>query len=104
MNTKELQIFFDLSLKPFGFKRKNSNWIIREPELTLIINLQRSSYSNLYYLDYGYLINQLDLPLTMHVFYQLSSTDKLNAKSVSELFDFEKPMDENLRMQEIIRV
>ena len=39
-----------------GFKRKGNNWVVDSSELIKIVNLQKSNYGNLFYINYGFII------------------------------------------------
>ncbi|MBF9254386.1 DUF4304 domain-containing protein [Pontibacter sp. 172403-2] len=75
MKTKELKLKFDQSLKPLGYKKKGNKWSAVTKDLTKIIELQKSSYSNLYYVNYGVNLNGLDYKeILLHVFGRHSNT------------------------------
>ena len=56
------EIFF-----PLGFKRKGNNWVFNGDELSKIVNLQKSNYSNAFYINYGYIIKSIELTTRTHV-------------------------------------
>jgi hypothetical protein len=78
------------ALLPFGFKRKGNTWVLNGPEINKIVNMQRSLYSNLYYINYGYVINSLPKDgFFMHVDKRLGSYDKQVDIEIRNLLDFE---------------
>jgi hypothetical protein len=93
MNTKEFTENIDLLLKPIGFAKKGNFWRKETYEIEKIINLQKSNFSRLYYLNFGY--NLLGLQynkVTMHIFNRLDQI---------ETFDLENGMDSNERIFKI---
>jgi hypothetical protein len=94
------------TFKPLGFKRKGNNWKLVGPELTKIVNLQKSQYSNLFYINYGYILNRLPLTNTVeHVGSRLGFGEKVNVretKRICELLDFENiNFEDEQRLQEL---
>jgi hypothetical protein len=79
-------------LLPIGLKRKGNNWMHRGKELTKIVNLQKSNFSNSYYINYGYIINGLELTTTEHVSKRLGSSDKKEQTFIMNLLDMESDM------------
>lgn len=54
-------------LRSLGFKKKSNYWFNDSDELQRFIYFQRSRFSPLYYLEYGFIIKSLDLDgLTPH--------------------------------------
>jgi hypothetical protein len=76
-------------LLPIGFKKKGSNWMNCGNELTKIINLQKSNFSNSYYINYGYIINGLELTTTDHVSKRLDSSDKQEQVIINNLLNLD---------------
>ena len=68
MDIKELIRIIDAELLLVGFKRKNKNWFFENLELIKYVELQKSNYSNLYYLNYGFIIKEINIDSkTRHV-------------------------------------
>ena len=102
MEKKELVKYLDGIFSPIGFKRKGNTWKVRGTELEKIINLQKSKYSNSYYLNYGFIINNLNLDrLEMHVFNRLSSFDDKENQRIMSLFDLENEISDGDRKEEL---
>jgi hypothetical protein len=96
MENKEFKNIINELLKPLGFKNKGNYWRLETDEIEKVINLQKSNYSNLYYFNYGYNLNNLDYDkVTMHVFGRLSQ---------SEVFDLENDLDSTIRIKKIIEI
>lgn len=91
------QIFWDNK-----FKKKNITWSLKNSELTKIVNLQKSKFSNTYYLNYGFIINELDLGhLNMHIYLGLSSKSHEENQRIKELLNLEKPIEDKVRLAEL---
>ena len=56
MEKKDLIKLLDEIFVPLGFKRKGHNWVLNGDELSKLINLQKSNYSNAFYIN---LLNDL---------------------------------------------
>lgn len=81
MKKNELISLINDILKDHDFKRSGSTWKIKGTELTKIVNLQKSSYGNMYYINYGYIINALELDgMRTHVFKRLEADDILDCE------------------------
>ena len=74
---------------PLGFKRKGNNWLRNDIELSKIINLQKSNYSNSFYINYGYIINKIELTTFTHVGNRLGSADANEQKRITDLLNLE---------------
>ncbi|WP_405199095.1 DUF4304 domain-containing protein [Christiangramia sp. LLG6405-1] len=84
MNSKELKAEFDKYLVPLGFNKKNLTWVKTEIEISQIVNLQKSSFNNQYYLNEGYnLVNAKND--SFHI--QILSSSKYNASKEYSLID-----------------
>jgi len=89
MTNEELKKIFDQALKPLFYRKKGNKWSTSTDHLTKIIELQKSGYSNLYYLNFGVNLNQLDhKELGFHVFNRHKHT-----------LDLEMASDERLKEQ-----
>lgn len=101
MEKKDLvQIISDIFI-PLGFTKKGNNWVRRDKELTKCVNLQKSLYSDLYYINYGYIINGLELTTVYHVEDRLGSFDKEEQNKITDLLDLEKDYQEEVRVNEL---
>mgnify|MGYP005615475479 CR=1 FL=1 len=78
---------------PLGFKQRGNFWTQENDYLIKTIDLQKSDYSNLYYINYGYTIKKVPLnDLKRHIFYRINSqTEK------GDLLDFENDIPLDLR-------
>lgn len=101
MEKKDLIKLLDEIFIPLGLKRKGKSWVFNGKELSKIINLQKSNYGNAFYINYGYIINGLELTTTTHVEYRLASTDKEEQKRITDLLDFETDISTDQRLVEL---
>lgn len=102
MEKKDLIKFLDDIFISIGFKRKGNNWVINGKEINKIINLQKSQYSNAYYLNYGYIINSLPLNgFVNHVDNRLGSKDKEIQIRITNLLNLENDIDVISRFSEL---
>jgi hypothetical protein len=80
MDKKELINLIDNIVTPIGLIRKGNNWRCENDELIKVINLQKSSYGNMFYINYGFDLKGLEYDGTsMHIFRGLSASDNNNA-------------------------
>jgi ferritin-like protein len=105
MEKEKLIVFLNRIFIPSGFKRKGNNWVINGDEINKIINLQKSQYSNLFYINYGYIINSLPLEgFVNHVDNRLSSTDKREQQKITSLLDLDYQIDTTERFTELEKI
>ncbi len=102
MEKKDLTKLLDEIFIPIGFKRKGNNWVLNGKEINKIINLQKSQYSNAYYINYGYVITSLSLgSFINHIDNRLSSSDKEIQKRIGELLNLENNIEPKIRIIEL---
>jgi hypothetical protein len=101
MEKKDLIKLLDEIFIPLGFKRKGNNWVLVGDELSKIINLQKSNYSNAFYINYGFTIKGLKLDTTDHVGNRLASSDKNEQKIITDLLNLESKIPDDLRLSEL---
>ena len=101
MEKKDLIKLLDEIFVPLGFKRKGNNWVLNGNELSKLINLQKSNYSNAFYINYGYIIKGLELTTTTHVENRLASTNKEEQKRITDLLDLETEIPTDQRFAEL---
>lgn len=105
MNKKDLIALFNKVLSPLGYKRKGNNWIKSNNELYKVINLQKSYYSNLFYINYGYIIKELNLTTMMHIENRLAACDSEKQKDITNLLDLDSEISESersIKLKELI--
>jgi hypothetical protein len=90
MEKKELASILNEILVPIGFKKKGNYWVVNGAEITKMVNLQKSQFSNSFYINYGYILNAIPLNgLTMHVFSGVGSLDSNENAKIKELLNLE---------------
>lgn len=98
MQKKELINFLDTIIRPFHFTRKGNTWEMKGEELTKVVNLQKSSFGNLYYINYGFNINGLNYDGTaLHIFRGLTTI----GDNGGQLLDFNNALDAEHRHKQI---
>ena len=102
MQTMEKKILINLLneiCSPLGFKRKGNYWLLNQMELTQIINLQKSIYGNLYYINYGFKINNLNTDNNMmHIWKRLVGANKKEVRELFNALDFSYEMNQQNRL------
>jgi hypothetical protein len=98
MEKKDLISLLDEIFIPLSFKRKGNSWVLNGSELSKVINLQKSNYGTAFYINYGYIINGLNLTTTTHVENRLSSSDREEQKVITDLLDLENNIDDSQRL------
>ena len=99
MEKKDLINLFDEICSPLGFKRKGNYWFLHQMELTQIIHLQKSYYGNIYYINYGFNINNLNTDnIAMHIYNRLGGADKDEQRKLFNTLDFNYVIDKQERL------
>lgn len=102
MEKQDLVILLDELLKPINYKRKNNYWVNNHGDIAKIVNLQKSNFGNLFYINYGYIIKKLPLGLGKdHVGNRLHSKKAPENRRIHELLDLENGIDDELRTIEL---
>lgn len=105
MEKKELEKILNDVLVSIGFKKKGNNWVVNSDEITKMVNLQKSQFSNCYYVNYGYILNAVPLNgLTMHVLSSLDSLDGNENARIKMLLDLENNISNEVRGSELKKV
>lgn len=102
MDKKQLLNVVHSILLPLGYKRKNSKWQLVGAVVTKGVDLQRSSFGNRYYLNYGVDINDVkDDNFSYHLFFQLGSGDKEIQKEIMDLLLLDNNIEDNYRRDKL---
>ena len=102
MEKRDFLKFLDNIFQPNGFKKKANSWYLENEVLIKKIEVQKSSYGNTYYLNYGFILKKMELEnLNMHVFYGLSSSDSKENQKIKKLLDFENNILDEQRQKEL---
>ena len=98
MEKNQLIEIIDNEFKRHGYKRKGSNWKLAGERVIKMIQLQRSSYSKLYYVNYGFNFVNLNYDeMPFHIFNRLGSFDKDENDRIRSLLDFENEINDETR-------
>jgi hypothetical protein len=98
---QELVAFLNDLFLSLGFKRKGNNWANNGEILTKIINLQKSNYSNRYYINYGFIICKLPLTTTTHITYRLAASAQKENELIVDLLDLESKIEKEERLPKL---
>lgn len=102
MEKKNLENIISDIFTPLGFKKKGNNWTLNNNEITKVINLQKSQFSNRFYINYGYIINSIPLnSLKMHIFSGFGSANSSENTRINELLDLDITIDDADRQLEL---
>jgi hypothetical protein len=111
MTNEDLKQKFNQHLQPLGYKKKGNKWSMRSERLTKTIELQKSGYSNLYYVNYGVNLNELDYEdVPFHVFLRHETTldlettndEKLNGLADECLFQVTGKLSQLTSVEDVI--
>ena len=102
MDTSTFNKIFDNFLIQKGFQKKSGQYYLSSQNIILVVSLQKSSYSNSYYINLGYsfksiLENQFPKQVESHIKIRFGN---LKSKSVSLLFELDKLS--NPQLEEIL--
>jgi hypothetical protein len=102
MEKKELASILSEILVPIGFKKKGDYWVVNGEEITKMVNLQKSQFSNSFYINYGYILKSIPLNgLMMHVFKGFGSIDKTEQQRITALLDLGNNIPNEDRAKEL---
>lgn len=105
MNNTEFKKVVHGVLTPLGFRRDGNYWHLLKEDIEKIIYIQKSSFSNSYYLNYGFNLLNLDLDsVTMHIYNRLGSSDLKRQKLIDDTFDLESDIKPEVRITNIINI
>jgi len=87
---------------PQGFKKKGNYWVANGKEINKMVDLQKSQYSNSFYINYGFIINAIPLTgLKTHIFGRLGSMNKSEQIRINQLMDLENEISDVSRAVEL---
>ena len=102
MTNQEFKIELDKLLKPHGFKKDGNKWSFDTKELEKIIYLQKSDYSNSYYLNFGFNIKDLEYDgVSMHIWNRMGSMKRKENERISKTLDLTNSMDRTTRIRNL---
>ena len=92
----------DEILLPHKFVRNKNTWILKKPEINKVISVYQSNYSDTYYIDYGFIINKLELnDLKMHVLKRLGTSDYNDQLLINRVLSLDSSMSEQERISQL---
>jgi Domain of unknown function (DUF4304) len=84
-------------LVPIGFKRKGNYWVFNGKQIAKIVNLQRSNFGDLFYVNYGFTLKSIPSDGgSMHIYNRLTSPDADERNKINLLLGG----DDNIPYQE----
>ncbi len=104
MTRKDFENLMSELLKPLGFRKKRHKWYLDGEVLNKIVELQKSMYGDMYYINYGYIFKDLELDTFVHIFRRLGSSDKDEQKRILRLLNFENNIPDEVRKAELIEL
>ena len=100
MEKRQLANVLNEILISIGFKKKGNYWVINGDVITKMVNLQKSNYSNAFYINYGYILNSIPLGnLMMHVYNRVTSLDIEERDRITALLDLESNISDEERIK-----
>lgn len=102
MEKKEFVKYLNDIFKAYGFVKKGNYWFCENDVLKKVINLQKSRFGNSYYLNFGYVLKNVNLQnLMMHVYNRLGSLSADENRRIKELLNFELDIEDEQRKTEL---
>ncbi|MBT2561347.1 DUF4304 domain-containing protein [Pedobacter sp. ISL-68] len=87
---------------PLGFKKKGNNWVLNKEEIAKILNLQKSQFSNSFYINYDYIVKAIPLDgFRAHIFNGLSSSNEVENAYIKQLLDLESSVNPEKRLSDL---
>ncbi len=96
MDKNDLVVLMNELFKPLGYKKKGNYWIATGDSLTKSVDLQKSNFSKQYYINYGFIINKLELTTRYHVHYRLSGS-----VTITQMLDLESNLNKEKEQTEL---
>jgi hypothetical protein len=94
MTNNDFKNKFDDLLKPIGFRKKGNYWRFETDELEKIVHLQKSNFSNLYYLNYGFNLKGLNYDgVLIHIGNRLHQSEAFDLENSIGAKDREKLLE-----------
>jgi hypothetical protein len=102
-----VQRAFDEFGRQAGFEKKSGSWYRQSDEVIAAINLQKSQYGPLYYINVGFWLRQLDderYPKMnqWHVLIRLEDLLPDAEKRIGELLNLDSPVSDEQRITELV--
>jgi hypothetical protein len=105
MNRNDLENVLNIMLSSKGYAKKRRTWTKAGEGIIKIVNLQKSNFGNTFYVNFGYVINEIPLNrLFMHVFNRISSQNPDETVLINALFDLESDMPDEIRREQLVQI
>ncbi len=101
MDKQNLVKLLNNILASSGFSKKGNNWTLDNGDLCKKVTLQKSNYGNQYYVNYGYIVNGLQLTTTEHVSFRLGAISKTEQTYITDLLDLTTDIIPDVRLYEL---
>lgn len=101
MEKKHLVKLLNELLIPLGYVRKGNDWTYAGEHLKKVVNLQKSGFSNLYYINYGFIIPTLQLITATHVGYRMGGMNDAETQRIRQLLSLDLNIDADQRKAEL---
>ena len=88
-------------LLTLGFKRKGNLWKLDSSEIVKYINIQKSQYSNLYYLYYGYILKNIKVDDNTNKYYKGFNSIIIKNGTKLDLLDLENDFKDEFRSEKL---
>lgn len=95
MTNNDFKNKFDELLRRIGFKKKGNHWRAETEEIEKVVYLQKSNFSNLYYVNYGFNLKGLNYDKVLtHIANRLHQSDAFDLENSIRLQDREKLIEQ----------
>ncbi len=103
MKTADVSSIVFQKLKPLGAKRKGrSTFVLETPDLLKSIDIQKSDFSQLCYLNYGFTLKRVPTGgLKSHLMKRATSKDPLIKEQIDRWLDLDSDFPDHERLQGI---
>ena len=105
MDNKEFKTVFGEVAKAHDFKKAFSGWYKESPECLAILELQKSNFGDYYQLNIKIFIQgvfeKTYLPSKGLIKSSMGHVNSSETKDYKNVFDFDKPMDDNIREERL---
>jgi len=102
MQFKKLLNLINNIFKPVGYEKKNTIWTKKQPQITKIIQLQKSQFNkDRYFIDYGFIINAIPLiNLKKHIIGRIEIS-QIQIQRITELLLLNNDISDSERENEL---
>lgn len=105
MNSKEFKKLFGEVAKSSGFESTSGGWCKESSECLIILELQKSNYGNYYQLNIKVYIQgvfgKTYQPCKKLIKSSMGHINSSETKEYKNVFDFDKPLDDDLRINHL---